>query len=78
MIGPGKAAVKKLREKYPAGTRIRLIQMEDAQAPPPGTEGTVRGVDDAGSILMSWDSGSSLSIIPEVDTFSVIKKGGKT
>ena len=36
--------------------------MEDIQAPPIGTKGTVRGVDDIGSIMVSWDNGSSLSV----------------
>ncbi|MBO4879722.1 MAG: DUF4314 domain-containing protein [Clostridia bacterium] len=32
------------------------------QAPPIGTEGTVIGVDDIGSIMVNWDNGSSLSV----------------
>ena len=36
--------------------------MDDIQAPPVGTKGTVRGVDDIGSIMVSWDNGSSLSV----------------
>ena len=46
--------LKHLRETYPAGTRIELIQMDDAQAPPTGTCGTVIGVDDTGSLLVNW------------------------
>ena len=30
------------------------------------------GVDDAGSILMSWDNGCGLNIVPEEDEFEVI------
>ena len=37
--------------------------MEDEQAPPIGTCGTVLGVDDLGSIMVSWDNGGSLSIV---------------
>ena len=37
--------------------------MDGMQAPPKGTLGTVRGVDDAGSIMVSWDTGSSLSVV---------------
>lgn len=59
--------VEKLRKRYPAGTRVELIQMDDVQAPPIGTKGTVRGVDDAGSIMVSWDTGGSLSVIYGVD-----------
>ena len=42
--------LKRLRETYPAGTRVELIQMDDQQAPPTGTKGTVTGVDDTGSL----------------------------
>lgn len=57
-----KEVVEELRKKYPVGTRVELVFMEDIQAPPIGTKGTVRGVDDIGSIMVSWDNGSSLSI----------------
>jgi hypothetical protein len=46
---PSEDIVKNLREHYPAGTRVELLQMDDPQAPPIGTLGTVSGVDDAGS-----------------------------
>lgn len=36
---------------------------DDIQAPPLGTEGTVVGVDDTGSLLMHWDNGSHLNIV---------------
>ena len=36
--------------------------MDDIQAPPVGTEGTVFGVDDIGSIMVRWDNGSTLSV----------------
>lgn len=52
-----------LREKYPAGCRVELLRMDDIQAPVIGTKGTVIGVDDIGSIMVSWDTGSSLSVV---------------
>lgn len=55
--------VERLRKQYPAGTRVELIRMEDEQAPPIGTRGTVGGVDDMGSIMVAWDSGGSLSVL---------------
>ncbi len=58
-----KEILKKLRKQYPPGTRVELIRMEDIQAPPTGTQGTVIGVDDIGSIMVSWDNGSSLSVV---------------
>ena len=42
--------------------------MDDEQAPPPGTGGTVLGVDDTGSLLMAWDNGSGLNVLWRVDT----------
>ena len=52
---------------------IRLNRMDDMQAPPIGTEGTVLGVDDIGSILMEWDNGSGLNLVPEEDDFEITK-----
>jgi len=52
-----------VRKLYPAGSRVELVQMDDAQAPPVGTKGTVTGVDDTGSIMVSWDNGSGLNVI---------------
>ena len=59
--------LKRLRETYPTGTRVELVQMDDAQAPPIGTKGTVTGVDDTGSLLVDWDNGSGLNVIWGVD-----------
>ena len=52
-----------LRRQYSAGTRVELVRMNDEQAPPIGTHGTVNGVDDLGSIMVSWDNGGSLSVV---------------
>ena len=54
--------IERLKAKYPKGTRVRLVRMDDIQAPPIGTLGTVIGVDDIGSILVNWDNGSSLNV----------------
>lgn len=62
--------IAQTRLNYPPGTRIELISMADDPRPvPPGTRGTVRYVDDLGQIGVAWDNGSSLSIIPSVDSF---------
>lgn len=55
--------LKVLRKQYPDGTRVELLQMDDIQAPPLGTKGTVYGIDDTGSLLVRWDNGSGLSVI---------------
>lgn len=49
--------LQRLREAYPKGTRVELVQMDDPQAPPIGAHGTVIGVDDIGSIVVDWDNG---------------------
>ncbi len=59
---PNRETIEKLRARYPEGCRVELIKMDDLQAPPPGTKGTVKGVDDIGSIMVSWDNGSHLSV----------------
>jgi hypothetical protein len=46
---PSREVIEHLRETYPQGCRIELVRMDDVQAPPIGTKGTVVGVDDAGS-----------------------------
>lgn len=60
---PSRQIVESLRKQYPAGTRVELVQMDDVQAPPAGTKGTVTGVDDTGSLMVSWDNGSGLNVI---------------
>lgn len=59
---PPKEIVERLRREFPTGTRVQLVKMDDVQAPPVGTLGTVQGVDDIGSILVAWDTGSGLSV----------------
>ena len=63
--------VEELRKRYPKGTRVRLIRMDDMQAPPAGCTGTVRLVDDIGTIHVSWDNGSSLGVVYGVDEVEV-------
>ena len=54
--------LESLRREYPIGARVVLEKMDDEQAPPIGTKGTVTGVDDIGSIMVKWDNGSSLNV----------------
>ena len=62
-----------LRKEYSPGSRVELIRMEDIQAPPTGTQGTVIGVDDIGSIMVSWDNGSSLSVVYGEDSCRILE-----
>lgn len=59
--------IKTLKNQYPCGCRVELVSMDDAQAPPKGTKGKVIYVDDAGTIHVAWDTGSTLGIVPGVD-----------
>lgn len=63
MFFPRREVVEALRREYPSGTRVELVKMDDLQAPPIGTKGTVRGVDDTGSIMVDWDNGSGLNVV---------------
>lgn len=69
---PSKDFVQEIKERYPVGTRIQLDFMDDPQAIPPGTKGTVRLVDDAAQIHVNWDNGRSLAVIPGEDSFHKI------
>ena len=60
---PSRETVERIRRDYPKGTRVELLRMDDLQAPPIGTLGTVLGVDDTGSLLMRWDNGSGLNVV---------------
>ena len=66
--------VERIRQQYPAGTRICCDNMPDDPQPiEPGTLGTVRGVDDAGQVMVSWDNGRGLSLISGVDSFHIVR-----
>lgn len=65
--------VKRLKERYPKGTKVRLLGMEDIQAPPVGTLGTVMFVDDIGTIHVRWENGSSLGLVWGEDSFEEVR-----
>ena len=54
--------IEHLRKSFPRGCRVELLQMDDPQAPPIGTLGTVIGVDDLGTIHVNWDNASGLGV----------------
>ena len=57
--------LEQLRKEYPIGTRVELIHMDDPYNKKlvPGCKGTVRWVDDWGTIHMNWDCGSGLGVV---------------
>ena len=62
-----------LREKYPAGTRVELVNMDDPYTSlTTGDKGTVRHIDDMGTIHINWDCGSSLGAVYGVDIITKI------
>ena len=60
---PSKEIVERIRLQFPVGCRVELLRMDDVQAPPIGTKGTVTGVDDTASIMVNWDNGSGLNVV---------------
>lgn len=67
--------VESIKQQYPPGTRIQLNHMDDPYAPiPPGTEGVVSMIDDAGQLHMKWQNGRSLALIPGHDSFMVLSR----
>ena len=61
---------KMLKESYPKGTRILLIQMGDDPRPiPSGMKGTVVAVDDIGTVHCNFDNGRRLGLVPGEDSF---------
>lgn len=59
---PNKEQLASLKTVCTKGSRVRLCYMNDPQAPPPGTMGTVMCVDDIGTIHVQWDTGSTLGV----------------
>ena len=65
--------IDRLKDQYPPGTRIELDFMGDDPRPiPPGTRGTVRVVDDMGTVHCDFDNGRRLGLIPGEDCFHAV------
>ena len=69
MIGVTGKQLEQLKARYPKGTRLELVAMDDPCGVPEGTIGEVDFIDDAGQIHMKWQTGSCLALIPGVDSF---------
>ena len=67
MKWPTREEVEQVRREYPPGTMIELISMRDSHATPSGTIGEVTGVDDTASLLVRWQTGSSLNVLYGID-----------
>ena len=74
-----KNLVQRMKEQYPPGTRIELDYMGDDPRPiAPGTRGTVRVVDDMGTVHCNFDNGRRLGLVPGEDSFHVISERTRT
>lgn len=62
-----------LRKRFPEGTLVELVKMDDIQAPPKGTKGRVIKIDDTGTIFCSWESGGSLGVVFGVDEVRILR-----
>ena len=67
----------KLRMQFPKGAKVRLVKMDDFQAPPIGTEGEVTEVDDTGTIHVQWATGSTLGAVYDEDKVELLEKEGE-
>lgn len=65
MFGISKETLARIKLEYPVGCRVELTKMNDPYRTDlvPGCRGTVRGVDDTGTIHVRWDIGSSLGVV---------------
>ena len=58
------------------GDRIRLVGCDDAWTRlKPGALGTVSLVDDAGTVHVQWDCGSTLGLVPGLDRWEIVESG---
>ena len=75
---PNRDTIERIRREYPAGTRVKLLEMDDCFAPPIGTLGTVIAVDDCADLIMRWDSGSSLNVVFNHDRVVKVTEEGES
>ena len=72
---PSQEIVHVLRRRYPKGTRVELIRMNDPYTNlKTGDFGTVDFIDDAGTIFCLWDNGSTLGVVYREDEIQAVGK----
>jgi hypothetical protein len=49
-----------------------VLTIDDNVTVPPGTEGTVRSIDDGGTLHVGWDNGARLGLLPGYDEFEIL------
>ena len=56
--------LKRIREQYPVGCTVEIIEMCDPYRDmPAGLRGTVTHVDDTGTVFADWENGSTLGAV---------------
>ena len=70
---PTRETVARIRSQYPTGSRVELVSMNDPYTKlMPGDQGTVRAVDDIGTVFVNWDKGSSLGVACGEDVIKLL------
>ena len=68
-----KEELRKRREEFKEGQRVELIEMNDPyRKMEKGLKGTVKFVDDMGTVHISWDNNSSLGALYLIDKIKKI------
>jgi len=76
VVFPRKEVVEAVRARYPEGTRVELVSMNDPYSKlKPGDRGTVKSVDDTGTVFVSWDCGSGLGVVYGEDKIRILEGG---
>ena len=76
MVFPRKEVVEAVRARYLEGTRVELVSMNDPYSKlKPGDRGTVKSVDDTGTVFVSWDCGSGLGVVYGEDKIRILEGG---
>jgi hypothetical protein len=74
---PSQEIVQALRRRYPKGTHVGLVIMNDPYTSlKPGDLGTVDFIDDTGTIFCLWDNGSTLGVVYGEDKIVLLDKEG--
>lgn len=71
---PSREEVEELRNRFPVGARVELDYMSDPynRTLHTGSQGTVRRVDDMGTVHVNWDCGSCLGLAYPDDSFHLV------
>lgn len=66
--------VTQMRKSF-VGKKIELVSTTDPYTEiKPGDQGIVKHIDDIGTILVKWDNGSTLGLIPGEDEYKILEK----